>query len=254
MSHLAAKIPTPGSVPDTKVSKDVNQTKESSALEAIALQSQNEVPKESSHGLDESDLKELEEARKVPYDRFKEVNEKAKNLHRQLEEQKSRYESDLRKERETAEVLAAAKYKPKEEDVYLTSETSSDRQVAELTNKLKGLEARFEKLNSQTSQSSLQSQIEKLEKAYPEADSMAVLGWKKVQPDADLEDLMSLSHQKEISKMEKKLQSLIEKKKERSKQAVPTQSGLISLKEGEKPKSMRDAHKMVKALSDKLFN
>lgn len=250
---MAAKKPTSGSAPEAKVVKDVNQAKDSSALEAKFTEEMVQA-KEADPSLDEVDLKDLEEAKKVPYDRFKEVNEKAKSYQRQLEEQKSRFEADLRKEVENAELRAAAKYKPKEEEIYLTSEVSGDKQVASLLEKIGKLESKIEKLDSMTSQSSLQTQIERLEKAYPEADSMAVLGWKKVQPHADLEELMALSHQKEIEKMEKKLRGLIEKKKEKAKTSSPTQSGLISLKEGEKPKTLREAHKMVKALGDKLFN
>ena len=251
---MAAKKPS-GSAPDTKVVKDVIESKDSSALEAKFTDNMVETEsKEASGSIDDSDLKELEEAKKVPYDRFREVNEKAKSYQKQLEETKSRYETDLRKEVEMAELRLAAKFKPKEEEIYLTSETSSDRQVASLMQKISSLESKIENLDSRASESSLSSQIEKLEKTYPEADAMAVLGWKKAQPNANIEDLMALSHQRGIEKVEKAIRGLIEKKKEKSKSAVPTQSGLISLKEGEKPKSLREAHKMVKALGDKFFS
>jgi hypothetical protein len=249
----AKKVPAGANVPATKV--DVKETKASSAAEVVT--SNNEVVEakaDSDVGIDEADLSAFEDAKKIPYDRFKEVNEKAKALQRELEETKSRYDSDLRKEVENAELraMARARASTKEEDVYVSDDSTDSGQVAQLVGKLKALESKLEQLDGKTSENVLRSQIKELERIYPDADIKAVLGWKKVTPKADLEELMQISHQETNEKFEKKMRALIDNKKEKSKKALPN-SGLISLKEGEKPKSLRDAHKLVKSLGDKLF-
>lgn len=196
--------------------------------------------------LDETDLKAFEEDKKVPYDRFKSVNESKKAIQKELEQLKAQRDEDVRRAVELAELrMKQSKSEPQDQDLDDDVEPWQ-KESRRLVSETSGLRKELADLKSDLSQSKLEAQIAKLKDKFPEADEIAVLGWRKAQPNRDLEELMEYSHTKNNERVESRLRSLIEKKKEKSKTILPIREGGIKLKPEEKPKNIREATKLLK--------
>lgn len=197
-------------------------------------------------GLDESDLKEFEESKKVPYQRFKEVNDSKKTLQAQIEALKKGRDEDVRRAVELAELrvkqsLAAAK---EEED--LSSVEPWQREVHHVKSVLDQAKAELNSVKAEVEQTKLEAQLDRLKEKFPEADDLAVLGWKKQQPHADLADLMELSHARNLERQEAAVRRLVETKKQRRESVVPVREGGIKLKPEERPKNLTDVRKLIR--------
>jgi hypothetical protein len=199
--------------------------------------------------LDDKDLETLGDLKKIPYTRFKEVNESVKVLKRQLELKDREYQDTLRRAVEDAELRVQARLEKSKQDSELESLDPYERDTRQLRSQIQKLEAQLSSIQGETQETKLQSQLERLEKKYPEADALAVLGWKKAQPHADLEELMEKSHNRELEKAETKLKRILEEKKKRAKQAIPTRESGIRLKDSERPKSIKDASALFRKLT-----
>lgn len=242
---MAASKQVKGSVPESKADVKVAEPSSESAetTETVAAASTEEAASPDAD-LGEADLKELEEQRKIPYNRFKEVNEKAKNL----QAEKADLERKYREAVEHLEIARSARTANTSDDsLVLDLSDTTDPAVKELKAELKRVSTELSSLKGQTDQERLNSQIERLKSKYPEADELAVMGWKSVRKNVDLEELMELSHNANVERASKQVQALIEKKKARAKAAVPTAEQGVRLKESERPKTLKDAHKALKS-------
>ena len=193
--------------------------------------------------LDDADLKELEEAKKVPYDRFKEVNEEKKILKSKLGEMESRYQEDLRRAVRDAELRTLAE---RQESTEFDDVEPWERQMRTISQELEMTRKELDQVKGESASVRLDSKLQALSQKYPEADQSAVLGWKKSQPHADIEELMQLSHNKNVEYVQGKLKSLLDKKKEKRSYALPTGGGSIRFKPAEKPKTIKEAGKALK--------
>ena len=198
--------------------------------------------------LDESDLDILEEGKKIPYSRFKEVNDKAKLAQKALADREREFDVRLQREVELAEIRARAKVDKESADVnnYLTDE---EREKAELKGELRRLKDELGGIRGEMSTQKTENKIKRLETEYPEADSLAVLGWaRQLGPEADLDELMERSHNRNIERAQASVRTIIEKKKAKAKQAIPTGESGFRLKDSDKPKSLSEAHSLVRRI------
>ncbi len=233
---MAASAKPIGKVPD------VNPTVEKSSTP----QAEEKVEaKEDKVELEESDLELLAEQKKVPYNRFKEVNEEKKSLQYKLDEIERRHADDTRRAVDDAERRVAARLetdKVGEDDSLLEP---WQVEVNRLNRELGKAKEEISTVKGEASTTRLESQMHNLRDRYPEADEVAVLGWKKSQPHRDLTELMEMSHNRSIDRAEVQLRNLLTAKKERAKGALIVGERGIQLKEEDKPKSMRAAKEMV---------
>lgn len=252
---MAAK-PTGGSVP---AKADVKETETSSITEQetpevhakAQTQGSQKVSKEDleSADLDESDIAEIE-GKKIPYTRFKEVNEKAKSLEQHLKDSERKHQEDLRRAVEDAEARISQRLAKEREDSSLMEEIDpAQREIRLLKEELQTVRGKVSHLENDTAKSQLQSRIEKLETKYPEADSLAVLAIAKHLQRTSLEDIEELmldNHSKNVGRAERQVRSIIEQKKQRAKAAIPTREGGIRLKESDRPKTLKEAGQRLK--------
>lgn len=240
-----ASSPAPKTkLPETKVeARDVKQDPAPSGKEAKVEAS---ASKESEVELDENDLASISEGQKVPYDRFKAKNDEAKQLKAELARREEHYKAELQRaliEKEAA--LTASRRAPASDVIEIQDPV--ERQTKSLQGAVEALRQELASLKGESSNQRLQSQIEKLQTKYPEADTLAVLGWKKHDPSLDLEEAMELSHTRTVEKTQKSIQKILEAKK--SKKAGPVLSeGGFKLSDNEKPKSVKEANALLKNL------
>lgn len=235
-----APIPAKASAPAADV-KEPDQV--SSELETPEVKaSEDETPE-----IDEADLKTLEEEKKIPYGRFKEKVDETKDLKNQIERLRTQAEEQTRRAVEDAELRTQARLRQKQEEAEDLDDTT--REFRRTNSEISTLKTELAQLRAEAENRKLQSEIDSLVAKYPDADPIAVMGWKKVKgKNADLEELMAFSHNQNIERVEKRFKALIEHKRAKAKAVVPTretQSG-TRLKESEKPKSMAEAKALVK--------
>lgn len=199
--------------------------------------------------LDDNDLENFSESRKIPYSRFKEVNEKAKNLEKQMQDMKASQDVQIQRAIEDAEIRLKARLEKEQQssegeyvDPYEQSAEQLRGEIADLKGELTGLKSEY-------SQTKVENQLSKLLDEYPEADKLSVLGWKKVSPDSPLEELVAMSHEQNSERIEKGIRKLINAKKEKAKTRLPGSStNRFKMDESEKPKTIQDATAMIKKM------
>lgn len=257
---MAAKAKPTGAVPDNgpharsqAVKQDDGGKADPATIEEKHDQVETPPPRAASSSekdtdpdLDEKDLEAVEDGKKIPYQRFKSVNEKKRELEAELSGLRSEYDRKLERAVEEAERRAAERVKGEIES-QRDQETLDpwERTDKTLRGEIGRLQDELKNLRSEGEHSRLQTQIEKLKNQYPEADELAVLGWKRSNPGLSLDDLMEKSHADNTARVEKRLREIIEKKKEKRSRAVSTGSGSFTIPEGERPKNLKDAHKAV---------
>jgi acylphosphatase len=237
---MSARPSPKGQLPETKVTA----VKSESAPE-VEAKADAEVAENTD--VEETDLKDLEEKGKIPYSRFQQVNEKAKRTEKQLADLSRKYDEDVKRamfEKEVA--LQAANARREKATLDLDGPSSETRALKE---ELAKLRSDIAGIKGMTGRQQLNSQIKDLVQRFPEADELAVLGWKQNQPDTDLEELMEFSHNRNLERDKKNLQGIIEKK--RAKKSPPatvsSSSGFeFKIDEKDKPKTVEEAGKMLR--------
>lgn len=237
-------------VNEPEASSEPGVSADSGAEESASVEAKSESKNEDLD-LDEKDLEEIE-AKKVPYSRFKEVNQKAKSAEGRLKELQEKYEAELRRAEENAEIRAQARISKKQEEQSLEEiYDPAERRTVVLEKELSELKGELRSLRSESSQDKLQQTIDRLEAKYPEADTVAVLAIAKHlgQTSRDsIEELMHENHSRNLDRANKQLRQIIEQKKQRQKTAIPTREGGIKLKESDRPKTLKEASAKLSSL------
>lgn len=231
--HEEPKAPDKG----VKAEKSASPAEDTEVLET----------KEEEVTVDESDVEELEKQKAIPYSRFKEKNEEAKRLKAQVSDLEKQYKSEIQRLVTEREALSQMRTQ-KNEEVIFEVDDGGNKEVQSLKETIQALTAKLDKVVDETSESRVQNQISKLQGQYPEADVLAVLGWKKQRPDMDLDEAMELSHNRNVERVQTGIKNLIEKKKAKRQQALPSREFGFKFKDGEKPKTVREASSMMKKL------
>ena len=241
------KAPPVGSIPapgDVKPSVKPSQTEEPDPKVAAAVASDPTPTKEPE--VDESDLEVLEEGKKIPYQRFKEKVDETKSLKQQIDVMKRQTDLALSRAAEDAEIRVKARLEKEKENSQLEELDPTERRVQANSREVSDLRAELNQMRLNSENQEVKTGIERLERKYPEADSLAVLGWAKAQglkPNNSeaIEELMEKSHNLNIDRAKSAVQKILEHKKAKAKAAVPTREGGIRLKDGERPKNLKEA-------------
>lgn len=248
-SLKAAPAGTPAERKDVKAS-DESSVSEEQKTQAAAVETEQETETKETKGkdpeVDESDLDALEDQKKIPYGRFKEVNESNKALKQQMDAMKRQTEAQLARAAEDAELRVRARLERERAQQAAEQELDpAERRMYSTDKKVSELEAELRAIKNQNKKATTQAAIERLERKYAKADSLAVLGWAQargVDPDSpEMEELMEASHNKTIELAKATVREMLEHKKAKAKAAVPTREGGIRLKDGEKPKNLKEA-------------
>lgn len=199
---------------------------------------------------DESDLEELEQS--VPYNRFKEVNEKAKAYKDQMSSLEKAYEEKLKDLTRTYEAKLQANQSQKNDDYEIEYDDPSTKYVKTLESQIKQLNDQVGSLRSIQESSQKEAKLSQLKGKFPKADLLAVKGWHIVYPEASLEDLMEKSHNDNLSLVKSSLNEIIEKKKAKSKRSVPMGHSPLVISEEDRPKNLKEASQKARAFLNGL--
>lgn len=233
---------------DTSASEDTKpQTFEK---EDIRVEVQTSPEAESDPALDEADLETFEkDSKRIPYSRFKEVNQKAKDLETQLKERDDRFSEELRKQVELAELRLRNQMK-REQEIALEEEglDPQEKRMNRLEKEIHSLRDENRHLRNETNSKLMQDQVTRLEKIYPKRVVLAALGLKKHDSSINLEEACEDFSAEIDDQANQKLRSIIEKKKQKARVVLPTRETGIRLKETEKPKTIAEAKAAVKKL------
>jgi len=239
---MAARRPPAGDF----VYKEKESAHEQDVKVSESSPEENDSPKaeDSSDDITEEDLKELEQ-KPIPYARFKEVNEKGKQMARMLEDTKTKYEEQMKMLANQYEARLAAVSTQKDEDPY-EYEDETTKQVRGLTDTISQLQGEIKSLKNNQKRQSVSAELDSLAKKYPNADKLAVQGWNVVLPDASLEELMAKSHDDNTNMVKNQITQIINRKKEKAKNPLPTSTTRIKLKADERPKTFSEATRMAR--------
>lgn len=196
--------------------------------------------------IDESDVKELEETQKVPYSRFKDKVDESKRLKEELDQTHRKHQDDIQRLIQEREALKA---QPKyEESEILDVDDEATKQIRELRKIVEKQSKDLENLTYRSREADLSAQLASLKKTYPDLDDLEVLGWKKTKPQEDLATLAELSHNKLNKRVSQKIQTMLESKKAKAKNAVPLKTTIEKMKASEKPKTVKEASSLLRRL------
>lgn len=229
---------------------DVNLTEASSVSDPVEVAAKGTATLEESDAIDvdDSDLVSIEESKKIPYSRFKEKVDETKSLKEQVTRLREDQNLAIQRAIEDAELRMKARMDRQKEDSSLEDLDPYERKIHSTNSEIKSLKDELRSLREQAEQSQLQANVTRLKTQFPEADELAVLGWKRSRPNADLEDLMMESHNRNLERDKRRLQEILEHKKAKAKKSVSTREGGFRLKENEIPKSIKEAKAMTKRL------
>lgn len=241
-------------MPEEKV---VSETDAKESTDAKAESSPEKT--EAKEVLTEEDLNLLDGDNKIPYSRFKEVNEKAKNFELQLEDYKEDSREQLNNitaqyEARIAALSAAPKETEPYEDYLNQDDSPSNTEVSALINEIKSLKEEVTSIKSSNSRAKTESQISNLKEKYPKADVNAVLGWAKVMPNSSIGELMEKSHVDTTNNVKAAIREILDAKSAKARRAVPLgEGGGIKLKDEEKPKTVKGANKAFRDFINKGY-
>lgn len=194
----------------------------------------------------EEDLKGLTD-KTIPYNRFKEVNDKAKSYEKTLTQTKAEHDAQLRTLIAEYEAKLSAQKQLNQSDPY-EYEDESSRQVRLMGETIKNLQNEITSMKGTYRKNVVKSELDKLQQKYTNADRLAVQGWHQVYPEASLEELMEKSHIDNTNRIKNYYTELIEKKKARAKNPQPLGTPRIRLKPDERPRSFKEATEMAKRM------
>ena len=228
---------------DVKHTQEVPSYQEHDEVELPEDYNDVELQSEDNVELEMADVQDLEQ-KPIPYNRFREVNSKAKELERERDHLKTQHDNELQQLTRQYEAKLAAREKP-EGQVY-DYETDETKQIKDLSHTIQSLSQELSSLKTSQLKATRSAEIDKLSKKYEKADPLAVQGWATVMgKDVSLEDLMSKSHEQNTKMIQKSITDLINQKKAKSKRTVPERV-MPKLSEDDRPKSFRDATRMAK--------
>ena len=195
--------------------------------------------------VEEADLEALEEQKKVPYQRFKEKVDETKSLKERVARMEREQSLVAQRAAEDAELRVKARLDRERESAQQETMDPTERHLRNQSGEVNRLSRELNDLRTQSKLAEQKASISRLEQKYPEADSLAVLGWAKAQgreaTDDIMEELMAESHNRTIERAKASVQKMIQHKKDKAKAAVPTREGGIRLKDSERPKNLKEA-------------
>lgn len=202
----------------------------------------------------DSTVKPIEtvEDRAIPYARFKEKNDEAKELKRQLEMAKSEREAAVN---ETAvkyqsfyeAELAKQKRAWEETNPGYTYAEPEHANVAKYDNEISFLKTKLNELQGKQELVELNGEIQKLKTIYPSMGDEHVLAVKKTKPQWTLDQCAEYSHQYFEGELKTRIQRMMDKQKKAVERPIMGEQGKINIKPEDRPKNFKDARAGVLA-------
>lgn len=220
--------------------KDVKQEE----VEESTTEDVNE--EESSTSEDDVELFDSQE-RDIPYSRFKEVNDRKKELERENSKYKSEmdkriqdevYRKELELRREYERQVAALE--STDDYSYDDYESADSKEVKALKAKIEKLEGSLNEVSGKLSSSELKQELKVLKKIYPAMQDEHVMAIAKIRPNWSWEECAEYSHKKLGAHVQSEYKRLVEQKKQATKRKTVGE-GLRSMKPEDKPKSFSEA-------------
>lgn len=241
-------------------SKEADAKKTSEADSSKATDTEALKAKESEElDLDESDLTDVDESQKVPYARFKQVNDKVKERDRAIETYKAQTQAQMQNlvaELEALRSIKSQNVQTQDDSGILDLDQMDPGQkvIQNLVKEIHALKGQVTNLSNKTSQESLKFKVDEAIKKFPKADKLAVMGIMKYDPALDIEEVAESLHQKVMAERTEGIKELIERKKKKAAAGtLPlSETGMVRLKESEKPKSVKEASERLKSFMSKL--
>ena len=192
----------------------------------------------------EKDTEDLEQ-KPIPYNRFREVNEKAKHLAREKEHIEAKHDEDIRRITREYEAKLEAKGTTPQDTGY-NVEYEENSEMNNLKKTIQGLQGELSTVRKHQTKTSREMELEKLTTKFPKADKMAVLGWKQVMPESPLEELMERSHTDNMKMVKDSIKDLLSKKAESAKKGIPVGHAPLKVSKEDRPKSFKDASRLAR--------
>lgn len=200
---------------------------------------------------DESDLNSVQEQQKVPYKRFREVNETAKSLRSEIDKLTARLSDEAAEKIRLQAELArkGSSSNDYETDLDVDDFSGQDQKLLE---KIAYLENTVSNLSTKYEKQTLKGSIDRLAAEYPDANRISVLGIatsQGVNSEEGLRELFEMQQNAINEAVEKKIRGILESKKAAQQRNVrPVRRNSFALKEEDRPKSFRAARELAKKL------
>lgn len=180
---------------------------------------------------------------KIPYSRFKEVNDERKALKAELENVKSSVKTQV-EDIVLKEQMKALTQQSKQDELSFDDldpiQNNSD--ISVLKEELNMLKNQLKTVSEFTENNVLNQNLQQLKSAFPGMNEEHVLALKKMHPNSDLEECAKYSHDKFTSHTKKLYNQMIEEKKvAQSQKSVLGAERIRNLKPEEQPKDLEEA-------------
>jgi len=251
--YMAAGKPK-GNVPDSPVrpgSKRVDEFQDEDVKVADDSSVSAGANLEDDVDYDENDLKGIEEEQKVPYKRFKEVNDSAKGYRSEIEKLSARLSDEANEKiRLQAELARRPSQSVSDEDDLTLDDFGSNDQA--VLKKLAHLENKYDNLSTKYEKQTLRGSIDRLASEYPDASRISVLGIANsqgVSSEEGLRELFEMQQNAINDAVEKKLRGILDSKKAaRQKNVRPVRRSHFSIKEEDRPSTFKEASSFARKL------
>lgn len=179
---------------------------------------------------------------KIPYSRFKEVNDEKKALKAELDKTKTSIKEQVEEAllKEQMKALVAPKDEWNLDSIDANAPVNTE--VNSLKEELALLKGQLKIVSEFTENNALKQNLDNLRSSFPGMDEEHVLALKKMHPDANLEECAKYSHDK-FNKHIKNLwnKTVEEKKAAQAQKSVIGAERIRNLKPEDKPKTLDEA-------------
>lgn len=230
-----------------EIKQDVKQTVEATSAETSAKDKVDTTAK-----VDESKTA-IPESRSIPYERFKEKVDEAKELSRKVKQVEALAEQKAQEAVKQTQMFyesEIAKLQRAKQETYGLDETDNTQnvyqeQMSTLNKQIEELKYNVTTLKEKSETEMLRTQIQKLRDVYPSLDEEHVYVVKKMKPDWDLNECAEYSHNHFEGVIKGRYDKMMEEKKKAAQKPVMGGPGKIALKPEERPKTLAEAKKRM---------
>jgi len=209
-----------------------------------------ETPTSPSNSQNESEISEFEQLsnfteNKIPYSRFKEVNDERKTLKQELDNLKSQINSKVE------EAVYQAKMKNLIDNTQIPSYAApeEDIEINVLKNEVNELKSQLQQFSRATESNLIKQELKQLKEIFPAMSEEHVLALRKTNPNASIEECAKYSHDQFSSHAKKVYEKLLQEKKqaaENLKTSISSFPKLPSMKPEERPKTIKEVTAFIK--------
>jgi len=188
-----------------------------------------------------------EDTGKIPYNRFKQVNDEKNVLKEQIASLKATVDAQIAEAVRNAKVDSLVNKSDEIEE--FTFEDTPSKEISELKAMIERQANELKGMQQETKYKELSNQIKTLKASFPEMDEDTVLAYKQKRPDLPIEELAKYSHDRNRKKIEDAVTRILNEKKEAAKtnKVIGKESlRAFATKEGKERKSLSETEDAVR--------